>query len=457
MDKKAIGSLVLVLLIFGSLVAMGLNYLLEHKPNDGDKPPVEEPTPSSQPQIYYFAQDLDANVFELSQVYPLKGYTSETNLSNVTSELSSLESIDRIFAAEFQNPEPDRERFMPVYVEILLKPGKSIDDATSEISSKGILSDIVASRKAVVKVPSIVSLKSVQSDLNLSKTVTLEEPFVSAIVSTDAMSGDELKIVLYLAMKGEEIVGETMTAYMSDNISAKPRFRITQTSGKIARLDNFLGFEKKVSYNGFDPLELKAALEGINGVQKAEVLLESINSSFSIDANISGKDLNMLKQDLNSAFNAINGITGISFTETGTLLSITLSYNLEEGYAKIMPVAVAKAEEILASKDYSLKHPTADLNCILFLSGNPAEIARSAESVFSSFGVDGNFWQQAFFEIKTLTDKSTGEEFAFPQGISELPVRVKPGSEINTDLNLQIIFQTTRKNIDAAYATAISQ
>jgi hypothetical protein len=458
MDKKTIGSLVLVILILGATVS----YLVPSQSSDGQQGaggdvPVG-PTPVEEPTIYFVAENVDANVFELSSLYPMKGYTNETNLATVLEALNSLDSIDRLAVAEFQNPEPSKERFMPLYAEVIPAKDYNIGAVVAEIRSKGILSDLAVSRKAVVKIPVLVSMKSAQADLNLSKDVNFEEPFAGAIVSIDSMVGDELKVSLSLAMKGDVISRETMQAYMSDNLSIYPVRRLAETSAKIARLDDFLGFENTIKYNGFDLNALKASLEGIGGIQKTELSLDLIGGSFALDINAAGTDLNALKQDINSAFSGMAGITAVAFTESEGKLNAVITYNPETGYAAIRPLALAEAEKILAGKGYSLVDPNADLNCLLFFSGAlPSELALNAKEAVAAQGVDLNFWRQAFFDANSLTDFQTGEEFVFPEGISQLPVRVKPVSELGQDLNLQILFQTTRKTIDVAYAAEVGQ
>jgi hypothetical protein len=347
---------------------------------------------------------------------------------------------------------------MPLYAEVIPAKDYNIEAVVEEIKSKGILSDLQVSRKAVVKIPLRVSMKSAQADLNLSKDVNFDEPFAGAIVSIDSMVGDELMVQLSLAMKGDVISRETMQAYMSDNISIYPVRRLAETSAKIARLDDFLGFENTIKYNGFDLNALKASLEGIGGIQKTEISLEQIGGSFALDINAAGTDINTMKLDVNSAFTALTGITGVLFTESEGKLTAEITYDTEKGYTAIRPLALAEAEKILAGNGYSFVDPSADLNCILFFSeAVPSEIALNAKAAMAAQGVDLNFWQQAFFDANSLTDFQTGEEFVFPAGISQLPVRVKPGSEIGQDLNLQILFQTTRKTIDVAYAAEVGQ
>jgi copper chaperone CopZ len=347
---------------------------------------------------------------------------------------------------------------MPLYAEVIPAKDYNIGAVVEEINSKGILSDLAVSRKAVVKIPLVISMKSVQADLNLSKDVNFEEPFAGAIVSIDSMVGDELKVTLSLAMKGNVISRETMQAYMSDNLSIYPVRRLAETSAKIARLDDFLGFDNTIKYNGFDLNALKASLEGIDGIQKAEISLEQIGGSFGLDINAAGTDINTMKLDVNSAFTALAGITKVALTESEGKLNANITYDPETGYAAIRPLALAEAEKILAGKNYAFVDPNADLNCVLFFSGLvPSEIALNAKAAMAVQGVDLNFWRQAFFDANSLADFQTGEEFVFPEGISELPVRVKPSSEIGRDLNLQILFQTTRKTIDVAYAAEAGQ
>ncbi|MCX6802771.1 MAG: hypothetical protein NT067_06695 [Candidatus Diapherotrites archaeon] len=458
MDKKAIGSIALVALILGSTIGWGILELQSNQTQDNGGDTAVEPTPEEKPTIYFVAENLDANIFELSSVYPMKGYTDETNLARVLQALNALDSVDRLVTAEFQNPEPAKERFMPLYAEVVPAKDYNIEAVVEEIESKGVLSDLAVSRKAVVKIPVLVSMKSAQADLNLSKDVNFEEPFAGAIVSVDSAAGDELAVTLSLAMKGDEILKETVIAYMSENFSASPVNRLSETSAKIARLDGFLGFEKTIKYNGFDETAFKASLDGLQGVQKTEVLLGGISNSFALEINAEGTDLNALEQDINSAFSGIGGITKVAFTESGGALNARITYNAESGYPVIRPLAVSGAEKILAGKDYNFVDPTADLNCVLFLSdGSPSETALAARAAAALYGIDANFWQQAFFDANSLTDFQTGEEFVFPAGISQLPVRVAPGSELGQDLNLQILFQTTRKTIDVAYAAEVGQ
>lgn len=247
MEKKVLGPLLLVILIVGSMISWGILELKkqqEEQPLTPEQP--TEPTPENFPQIAFYADDVDANIHELAALYPIYGFTNETNLMNVAQSIQSLESVERVFSPEFYDPVPEKERFMPFYAEIVPTRDSNIERVMEEIESEGILTELEAYRKAVVKIPQKLTLYSLQRDLNISRDHNFEEPFAICTVTTDSMVGDRLKIRLILSMRGDQVLRETMEAYMKENLSAMPQIHQAMVAEKISSIDRMLGFERSV-------------------------------------------------------------------------------------------------------------------------------------------------------------------------------------------------------------------
>ncbi len=450
MEKRVFGSLLMIVLIFGSMAGYAILYFLEG--GEGTEAPFPSPTPpwagEDKSKVFYFAENVDANIVELTEKYPLQGYTSETNLAVISQELQRLEGIDRVLSARFFNPAEEREEFMLFSAEIIPSLDSNIESVLHALKTRGLLSEPNAGRKVVVKVPPRVSLKSVDRDLNISRDYNFEEPFAVVIASTGARVGDRLKINLYLELAGSELLRETLQGDLVKNISAERTLHLAEFTSGIKGVENSLGFEEQFYYSGFDVNSLKGALESIKGVQGADASLSAAGNSFTASFLPGEKDLNSFKEDINSALGSVSGVSGISFSFDGNsgVLKASALFEEEQGFAAVKPAAESALQDL--NSEFALTGPTAFISgSLAFSDANAVKIAETATETLQSYGVEASVWQDAVFETGSFVEADTNKEFFFPDGNREFLIRVEPGTKPGTLKEMQAFFYTVRGEV----------
>ena len=447
MEKKLVGPLVLIILIVGSIAVPWVTHVL--KPNSNGPAPGETPKPVETPvnhtKIAFFAQGLDANIHELSEVYPLRGYTDKTNFAGMVQSIQRLESVSRVLNPKFGNPEKGRKRFMPFSAEIVPARDSNIEEVKRELEEKSILTDVVAFRKAIVKLPVHIKVKSLKQDLNISRDVNLEEPFASCIVLPDAKEGDHLKITLYLQMAGQEVVKETLQGSMEQDLSTQPKYHEAELEAVISRVKNSLGFEGWIPYTGFDENQVKRDLADINGVESADFKLVLRGNSFGVNVALSGKDANKLKEDLNTTLLGVNGVKKVSFSLDKNRLSVHASF--EQGkYAQLRPNALKALGSVLADHNFELVDPTASASgSVVFSDLNSSrEVAIKSSAVLLNHSIRIKLWQDAFFDVNVLP--TSDGNFTVPPEQQEMPLRATPGTKPGNSVKVKVYFATVRGN-----------
>lgn len=192
-------------------------------------------------------------------------------------------------------------------------------------------------------------------------------------------------------------------------------------------------------------------------MEEVQLELSEIEGAFTVEINlVSAEDANALEQDLNSALTGMKGIKRIFFHQDGNSLEARITYDKNIEYASIRPGALSAVESALSGQEFEFIDPRASLNGSISFSGvSAAELASTAKDVFFSYGLDLELWQQAYFDVNSLTDTTTGKEFPLPEDQQELPIRVEPGSEQGKELLIQVLFQTIRDQVTTVYAAEI--
>jgi len=456
MEKKILGPLLIAVLIFGSMLSM---VVLNNNNNDvGPGGPSIEPTPTppvESPPVAFNARGVDANVFELNSVFPVRGFTSETNILTVENKLTSLGSVDRVLSKQFENPVEGREDFMPVLAELLLSPNIEPAEARAEIST--VLSGLEFYRMAVVKIP--VGLDAVpEGDAN-AVSISFAEPFASCIVGSDTLVGDELTIALSFYAQGEIPIRESVRGAMEENITAKPVKKTVFSEANISGISSMFGFDGEFYYAGFDVNSVKQEIESIKNIESVELGLASVQLAFSVSADLTeGDDVNALKADLNSAFMAIDGIERVVFFE-GDEFDSRIVYNQLNGYGAVRAQAIAAAETVFEGRIFKFTDPLAELHGSIDLSNsfdlNFTETFLQVESVFSFFNVSVPIWQPAMFDVNELIDPDTGLDFNLPT--NSFPVKVSPGTLPGDLVNVEVVLSIERGEVVSAEAVLVKE
>jgi len=448
-----LGPLLIAVLIFGSMLSLVVLNSDDNQAPQGPTEQLSDLTPSDPVEtlpVEFKAQGVDANVYELSSVFPVHGYTSETNILTLENELMSLASVDRILSRQFENPVEGKADFMPVLAELLLNPSIDPLEARAEIST--VLSDLEFFRMAVVKIPTEIGAIT-EGDANIA-LITFAEPFASCIVGSDALVGDELTIVLSFYAQDKTPIRESIRGAMEENISAKPIEKTVFSSENISAISPLFGFDGEVFYSGFSDDAMKLELERIESVESVSLNLASVQLAFSVSTALTEEDdVNALRDDLNSAFMAIDGIERVVFFE-GEELDLRVIYSQEKGYGAVRAKAIAVTEALLDGRSYKFTDPLAELHGSIELTESQdldfTEAYLEVEEVFSLFNVSIPIWQPAMFDVNELLDPDTGIDFNLPT--NRLPLKVEPGTAIGDPVNVEIIISIERGEVASAEA-----
>lgn len=449
MKKRLFGPLLLIVLIVGSIVGSAVIELTKGDNTEPTPNPTITPPPEDRKEIAFSAQNVDANLTELTEVHPIYGFTDETNLVEVVQAIQSLESVSRLRETKFHQPQKDKERFMPFSAEVIPVMDSNISTVKKQIREKNILTELKVFRKGVIKIPVHLKLHSIQRDLNIVRDHNFEEPFASCVVSSEAKTGDHLKVRLYLKMVGKEVIRESMQAEVMENLSSKPVLHKAMVDANISSMGKTLQFKEKVLRSELEEKAIEKDLNEIGGVESAEVNFSDLENAFSIELSPEQiTDLNSLKVDLNKHFSKLEGVKRVFFYEDSNGFEARVSFDLTKDYASLRPQALEVSETVLGDYNYEFVDPMVTVSGVIeFSEVNTAKIVEGVKERLSFYGIEPDLKQQAFFKATNLKDQETGEEFPLPQEKQRMQIGVSPSLKPKDQISVQVSFYTVRGEV----------
>jgi len=438
--RKIIFSVFLAAIIIGSVLSIAFSP--RFKPPEQPKP---KPTPQ-QPIESFKAEEIDANVEQLTSTYVLYGQTTIANPYELISKLKSIKSVREVYNPNYSKPEQNKLAF---FCDILLESDSNIESILKNIEEKGILSNAEAYVKAMLKLPAEITLHSV--DANKTKEFKFDKPFVIGVVSLATKPGDQLKVNLYLQLQGDALVKGSAKAYETKNLSATPRFYSQDVNAAIASLEPKFVIAEQFSYNGFDLNVLESELNGLDDVNNASLSLK-LREYFYVSVPLQAdENTEELKNDLNAAIRSIENINNVEFERPAdsNILKIKIFFKSSEhkNYAYLKG-AIAS---VLSEKgiEHSIENVDAFISATLSLrealQGEEAgKLSDSIKQLLSSYGIEASIAQPAKLTIETIIDPDKNIEIPLKENVD---ATLLAGHSVGETVNVKVNFMLVREEV----------
>lgn len=444
--RKIVFSAFLALIIIGSVLSIAFSPRF--------KAP-EQPKPKETPQLpinSFKAENIDANVEQLTSTYMLYGETKIANPFELVSKLKAIEGIREVYAPNYSKSEQNK---LVCFCDVLLESDSNIESVLDSIKKAGILSNAEAYIKAMLKLPTSITLQRV--DVNKTKEFKFDKPFVVGIVSLNTKPGDKLKVSLYLQLQGDAIVKGSEKAYEVRNLSATPRFYVQDVNANIVSLEPKFLIAEQFSYSGFDLNILKSEIVDLNDVNEAEVSLQLkdffyINIPLQPDENVLD-----LESDLNEAIRSLENVKEVEFESLvdNNLLRIKVSLDSSE------PASYLSLKESLDSLlnekglYHSMENIDAFISATLYLQeelqgAQASKLGDSIKQVLSKYGIDASIAQPTKLKIESITDPDNNVEIPVEQSVSGT---VLAGHSAGETISVKVSFMLIREEVGYIEAT----
>ncbi len=452
MDKekrRLLFSAFLAIIIIGSVISLAFNPRFT-------TPKKEKPKETVKPAIKaYKAEDIEAEIEQLTSTYVLYGKTTIANPYELTSKLKALPSVREIYNAKYIGTKNGKLEFM---CDLLLESDYNTESLLAQIQEQKLLEDAALYVKAMLKVKQNISLQAL-NDLNKRKDINLDVPFVVGIVGIESKPGDKLRVALYLQLQGKAIVKGSAIAYEKENLSLKPRFFTQDVNASIVELEPKFIIAEQFSYDGFDLNELKQKLM-LSDVNNTELKVYT-KSSFYVEVDLSDyKDENKerLKEDLNKELSSLENVSDISFEEDANKLkiNITMDSSKPEHYAKLRKAidALLKEKELSYSISNANAFFSAKIELEEALAGESAkELADSIKEILSAYGIDAKVAQGAYLKIESLQDTDNNVSVEVKEKVK---ASVLAGHNIGDTITASVNFSLIREKIGYIEATELA-
>ncbi len=423
--RKIIFSIFLAVIIIGSVLSIAFSPRF--------KPPEQpKPKPTQQQPIESFkAEEIDANVEQLTSTYVLYGQTTVANPFELISKLKSIEGVREVYNPNYSRPEQNKLAF---FCDILLESDSNIESILSSIEEKGILSNAEAYVKAMLKLPAELTLHSV--DANKTKEFRFDRPFVIGVVSLDTKPGDQLKVNLYLQLQGDALVKGSAKAYETNNLSATPRFYSQDVNATIASLEPKFVIAEQFSYDGFDLNVLESELNGLGDVNNASLSLK-LREYFYVSVPLQAdENIEELKNDLNVIIRSIENVNNVEF-EHASLRAAIASLLSEKGI-----------EHSIENVDAFI---SATLSLRELLQGEEAsKLSDSIKQLLGGYGIEASIAQPAKLIIETITDPDKNIEIPLKENVD---ATLLAGHSVGETVSVKVDFMLVRKEVSYIEAT----
>jgi len=421
----------------------------------GNDLPGQTPTPTPVVQrIKFKAESVDANIERTLRIVRVRGFTDETNMDTIVFALMKADGIESLQANPFfGQPERDREKFLPVVAEVLVKEETDFTELKQEIEKEGVLSDVFFSVHALLKIPQEITIESINAELGLEREYLFSQPFAEALVNIDALPGDKMKIFIEMELAGDQLV--SLTAYEEENLSSKPVPRSAEATAVISSLESETGFTGTIRFGGLNVLEIERELEEIEDVNKVSISLSIEINSFFIHFNAEGlsqEEITVVEKDIDSAIKDTNGIYSVSFDSNEETIVAEIAFERPETLAAVRADALASLSQAgLGERIVLIENPLASISGkIIFLKESLSGTIDEVRAVLLAKGMPLTLFQPATVSVQELTDLDTGEEFPYSEPIS---ARLFPGYSEGGEVEVDVAFYTQRGIVMLAQAS----
>lgn len=419
---------------------------------------TEQPSPTpGLPIENFIARDIDANITELTSGYKIYGYTANYNLYELTEQIRNA-GFEKVYTPSYRNIQGS-EKALFVF-DTFLQNDKNLESLLNALESKSILENPGAYRKAMVKIPSKVQFTSI--DGNNTKEIAFDEPFAIALVSSESMPGDRLKVTIYAQVQNNQVVKGAMEVYEEKNLSLEPIAFKQDINAKIESIESSFSIFQGAQYNGFDEENLKAdvlALQDVNDFAIDLSLSSTFKAKVFIDANEESPEA--ILQDLNKDINSILAapIKDAKISYDGNARTATIEITFETKPAKNYALARQAVSRWIESKGLSfeveLVQAIVDAK-VSFAEKLPAgrrkEISEKVVDIFAKHGMkldSSRFVEVGYVKPEHVIRPDTNEAIQISEPVrTVLALGHEPGDYVEVEFN----FYIRRDKLTTAFA-----
>jgi len=427
------------IVIIGSILSLAVN------PKGRSKQPVDQNEPANLPLVQFEGHNIDANIEQLTSTYRIYGHTTNYNPSELLARINRVAGIDSVYSpsARYVRDKQNPNKTFFVF-DATIKKDYNIYSVLSSLEKQKILSDVGAYRKAMVKIPVKVKLKRL--DANITKTVTLDNPFITAVVNLNAEPKDVLKITLYVQLKGNAPVKNTIEAYQEKNISLTPAYISLDLNAPIVALISTVTASKAIAYDGFDVNALRAKLHSFKDVNKVTAELSLQSNRFSVNILDSNLPLSAIVNDLNKFKK--KPITKIKRDQN--IIVVSFNASSAENYVK----AKRTVTSLLQQK--GVKFKASDVNALFNtkitfndtvqakdLLPHVKDIVAALKKYSVPLAVS-DFAQSGYLDINYVTRRDIGIKIPIKKPVS---ARLNLGHNVGDIVHANVAFYAVRGNI----------
>ncbi|MCD6479103.1 MAG: hypothetical protein J7L44_04440 [Candidatus Diapherotrites archaeon] len=450
--RKMLFSVFMAIVIIGSILSLAINPKgrAREEPQANATPPVEPPKGT------FKAENVDANIEQLTSSYRIYGYTENYNTYELLEQIKAIKGIKGIYNPAYRESKQLEQKVLFVF-DATLEEDYNIEAVFDALEEKGILSDVGAYRKAMVKIPPEIELKGI--DNNATKKVKFDTPFIVALVGLNSKPGDMLKITLFAQLQGNVPIKNAIEAFEEQNISAMPAFFEQDINASIESLKNTILVSQEIAYNGFSLDSLKADLNALKDINDSTVTVHFLSDRFMVrvwaDSNTDSllADLNDFKEKPIEKIELSKRLD-----KNAVLLEVSFDSSSAENYAGAKQTLASMLESKGVS--FEIGDANAFLNARITLArsvhGKDAEtIAEKIATVFANYGVllsESSFAQEAALDINSVTRPDTGASIPVKEPVA---ARLTLGHNVGDVVEAKVSFYAMRNEL--VYITAVEK
>lgn len=417
MSMKVGAALIIAIMLFSGAAVF---FASQSNNSDTTDPNTQNPTLTT-----YLAEEVTGKV---TQVFPsviVGGNTTSGDKSVIDEELAKLPGVTKLESQFTQLDSGSSQLTYLANIEL-----SSLDDKESfldALSTVTTISNPEVYFQASVQVPATLTGKS---QANETKTFTLPQTTIQAIVSTQTSVNNDISGTVSVTYSGDQLA----SAYMveAQNVSLTPTPVSLSGTYALSGLQNRYSIAGTLSYvpdlNG-DVLQKEIGM--ISGVSSVdEPIIPFIDNTLVLtftDANSFVDDVNDYIQLHADEYQSVSGYNN------------TLSVDLGHVTLVQAKTALASAIDNAASTNVEIEFQdpvTQFLIDVNVSATNPAPTTAALKDYFTNLGASVDIYQNGSVALAEIVAPDTNTTYAVPDGA--MPVVVTPGHSIGDMILIQI-------------------
>jgi len=435
-DVKTVFSIIVSVIMVGSIVGITAFYSFPDQETNGDNGP--EPLPAT--TIDFIAEDINATVYQMLPSLKIQAETTETDLVKVNNSVYSIEGVKRVSGGFQQHPSTVLETGFVYVADIGFDADLNLHTILQRLREETGLQYIDGYTFALVKLPETVSMHSVDQELALSREYSFSEGVSEALVGFDAMEGDRLVAGVTATFIGDDATN--VMAFEEENLTAKPVQKTAVLNLPIASLESLLFFEAGLPYSLVDSVaSLEDEIKEIPQVADANVFFFGgqpvLTLTFEEPAEEVFQDLSSFALDINAELTEQDSLNAsISFEE-----GISSQLFLEKKAAVIEELQILGASALVEEETGFLS------GSVGLEPGDSKQPALELSQLLDDKGFDASIQQPAALSVEEIFDTDTNKALLVPNAVAS--GLLLSGHSIGETVQVQADYVLVRGLIDS--------